>query len=101
MQHTEYYRANAEREQTLSGSENVEDYLESLGMVARIAPVDDVSLERTAQLINKSNQFNLTTRRRTAAEVLSLVDDPPGLPARSRSAIASATTASISVLLAK
>ena len=60
----------------LSGSENVEEFLESLAMVARIAPVDDVSLERTAQLINKSNQFNLTTRRRTAAEVLALAADP-------------------------
>ncbi len=38
--------------------------------------IDGVSLERTTQLINKSNQFNLTTRRRTAAELLALVADP-------------------------
>ena len=76
LQRAEYYRANAERQQALGGSENVEQFLESLQMVARIAPVDEVSLERTAQLINKSNQFNLTTRRRTAAEVMALLDDP-------------------------
>jgi FkbH-like protein len=76
LQRAEYYRANSQREEILNGSENVEDFLESLAMVARIAPVDEVSLERTAQLINKSNQFNLTTRRRTAAEVMALVADP-------------------------
>ena len=76
LQRAEYYRANVEREEVLGSSENVDDFLASLSMVARIAPVDDVSLERTAQLINKSNQFNLTTRRRTAAEVMALVNDP-------------------------
>jgi FkbH-like protein len=76
VQRAEYYRANAQRQQMLGGSENVEDFLASLQMVARIAPVDEVSLERTAQLINKSNQFNLTTRRRAAAEVLALLRDP-------------------------
>ncbi len=76
LQRAEYYRANAEREEILNGSHNVEEFLESLAMVARIAPVDEVSLERTAQLINKSNQFNLTTRRRTAAEVMALTADP-------------------------
>jgi FkbH-like protein len=72
----EYYRANKQREEILGASENVEDFLASLAMVARIAPVDDISLERTAQLINKSNQFNLTTRRRTAAEVMALASHP-------------------------
>src|SRR5208283_2645269 len=76
LQRAEYYRGNAQREEILNGSDNVEEFLQSLEMVARIAPVDDVSLERTAQLINKSNQFNLTTRRRTAAEVMALAADP-------------------------
>ncbi len=76
LQRAEYYRANARRDEVLNGSDNVEEFLRSLAMVARIAPVDEVSLERTAQLINKSNQFNLTTRRRTAAEVMALAADP-------------------------
>jgi FkbH-like protein len=38
-----------------------------------------MSLERSAQLINKSNQFNLTTRRRSAADVLAVAGDPAWL----------------------
>ena len=80
FQRSQYYLANAAREeaqQGLSGgSANVDDYLRSLGMVAKIGPVTDMSLERTAQLINKSNQFNLTTRRRSAADVMALMQDP-------------------------
>lgn len=72
----EYYRGNAQRQQALSGSENLEDYLRSLAMVARVGPIDAGSLERSTQLINKSNQFNVTTRRRSAAEVLAIVEDP-------------------------
>jgi FkbH-like protein len=45
-------------------------------MRARIGPVTAMSLERTAQLINKSNQFNLTTRRRSTAEVAAIAADP-------------------------
>jgi FkbH-like protein len=78
-QRAEYYRANAEREQILSGSENVEDYLRSLQMVARIGPINAMSLERSTQLINKSNQFNLTTRRRSAADILTIASDPAWL----------------------
>ena len=67
------YRANAAREQALTGSANVDDFLTLAGRWSpgsgRSTPM---SLERSAQLINKSNQFNLTTRRRSAAEVLAL-----------------------------
>ena len=76
LQRAEYYRANARREEALTGSANVEEYLQSLAMVGRIGPVTAMSLERTAQLINKSNQFNLTPRRRSAAEVSAIVADP-------------------------
>ena len=84
LQRAEYYRSNARREEALSGSANVEEYLGSLAMTARIGPVTAMSLERTAQLINKSNQFNLTTRRRSAAEVSALAADPHGSPAPCR-----------------
>jgi FkbH-like protein len=38
-------------------------------MVAKIGPVDEVNMARVVQLINKTNQFNLTTRRRNRAEL--------------------------------
>jgi len=79
LQRAEYYRANSQRDEALSGSANVEEYLRSLAMVARIGPVTAMSLERSAQLINKSNQFNLNTRRRSAAEVSAMAADPQWL----------------------
>jgi FkbH-like protein len=39
-------------------------------------PFDRVGLQRTVQLINKTNQFNLTTRRYSEADVLAVIDDP-------------------------
>ena len=44
-------------------------YLDSLQMRAEIDLFQPVYLDRIAQLINKTNQFNLTTRRYTYAEV--------------------------------
>ena len=52
-----------------SRSARLDDYLASLDMEIEFAPFDAVGRARIAQLINKSNQFNLTTRRYTEAEV--------------------------------
>jgi len=46
-----------------------DDFLASLRLQVRVHEMAPESLERTTQLINKTNQFNLTTIRRTAAEV--------------------------------
>ena len=45
---------------------NLTDYLRSLEMTAVVRPVDDADLERVVQLLSKTNQFNLTTRRHCA-----------------------------------
>jgi len=76
LKRTEFYQANAQRQLQEESATNIDDFLKSLSMIAHVAPVDATSLERTAQLINKSNQFNLTTRRRSAAEVQAIADDP-------------------------
>ena len=52
-------RAKAEALRVQAGS--LEEYLASFNMVARIGPVDAANLARVVQLINKTNQFNLTT----------------------------------------
>ena len=70
------YQANAQRQSMESSAENLNDFLKSLEMVATVAPINEMNLERSAQLINKSNQFNLTTIRRSAAEVLAISRDP-------------------------
>lgn len=65
----EQYRANAQRAVAMEKIGDYGDYLASLEMVCDIRPFDAVGRTRIAQLINKSNQFNLTTRRYTEADV--------------------------------
>ncbi|HEY0526328.1 MAG TPA: HAD-IIIC family phosphatase [Stellaceae bacterium] len=71
-----FYEGNARRLQLRSGAADLDDYLRSLRMVATMAPFDPVSRPRIAQLIGKSNQFNLTTRRYTEPEIRALEADP-------------------------
>lgn len=71
-----YYQANAKRAATLQASGDMDSYLASLDMVCAINAVDPVTRPRVAQLINKSNQFNLTTRRYSEAEVAAAESDP-------------------------
>jgi FkbH-like protein len=54
----------------------MEAYLSSLEMRSVISEFTPVDVPRISQLINKSNQFNVTTRRRTEAEVEALISDP-------------------------
>lgn len=63
------YRANLERKQMEASFASYEDYLRHLEMHARIRPFEAVYMARIAQLTNKSNQFNLTTRRYTTSEL--------------------------------
>jgi FkbH-like protein len=63
------YTANAERAVMQSKFANYGEYLDSLQMVAEIDVFKPVYIERITQLINKTNQFNLTTRRYTHAEI--------------------------------
>jgi len=70
-----YYQGNAQRAASLQASGDMDSYLASLDMVCTIGPVDPVSRPRVAQLINKSNQFNLTTRRYSESEVAAVEAD--------------------------
>jgi FkbH-like protein len=71
-----HYQGNAKRAASLQASGDIDSYLASLNMVCTIGRVDPVSRSRVAQLINKSNQFNLTTRRYSEFEVAALEGDP-------------------------
>lgn len=69
LKRNDMYKANAMRYNASRQFENYEDYLQSLEMQAEIKPFAPVYYQRIAQLTNKSNQFNLTTRRYTPAEI--------------------------------
>ncbi len=70
------YRANSEREQLRESVTDMASYLRDLEMRLVWSPFDGIGLPRITQLINKSNQFNLTTRRYTQTEVAELMADP-------------------------
>lgn len=71
----EQYQANARRAVLEHSATDMDAYLTSLTMVIHFAPFDGPGRARIAQLINKSNQFNLTTRRYTEAEVAAWAAD--------------------------
>ena len=58
------------------GMASLDDFLDELAMEASVRPVDEALLPRVTQLLQKTNQFNLTTRRRTSQEVAALAADP-------------------------
>lgn len=53
-----------------------DEFLASLGLTVRRIDVGPGEVGRVTQLVNKTNQFNLTTIRRSEAEVAALLDDP-------------------------
>jgi FkbH-like protein len=73
---TAQYHREAERRAALASVTDMDAYLASLEMVGVVLPFRREDVPRIAQLINKSNQFNLTTRRRSEAEVAALLDAP-------------------------
>ncbi len=68
------YAANAERSHLAKTTGSFEEYLKELKMCAvRVNPKEHV--ERFCQLLNKTNQFNLTTRRYTQGQAAMLLED--------------------------
>lgn len=69
LERNQMYRANAERAKAEESFEDYSTYLRSLQMKAVIQRFQPMYLSRIAQLTNKSNQFNLTTKRFSQAEI--------------------------------
>jgi FkbH-like protein len=66
---TALYAAERVREESRSQVGSIEDWLKSLDMRVRVEPLSRTNLPRVAQLFNKTNQMNLSTRRLTADEL--------------------------------
>jgi FkbH-like protein len=71
-----YYQDNARRASLQKQVGGLDAYLESLDMTINFQPFDATGRARIVQLINKSNQYNLTTRRYTDPEVAEAEIDP-------------------------
>jgi FkbH-like protein len=70
------YRARAKAIELQSSAGSLEEYQASLAMVAEFGEVDGVNKTRVVQLLNKTNQFNLTTIRRNQAELEAFLERP-------------------------
>ncbi|MCI9014468.1 MAG: HAD-IIIC family phosphatase [Lachnospiraceae bacterium] len=73
---TAMYQENDRRMQEQAAFADYEEYLKALAMKAEIGPFTAVYMARIAQLTNKSNQFNLTTRRYSQPEIEAVAVDP-------------------------
>jgi FkbH-like protein len=76
QQRAVFYQDNAKRAQVLSQATDLNGYLQSLSMETTLAPFDALGRARIAQLISKSNQFNLTTKRYAEADIHALERNP-------------------------
>ncbi len=76
FQRAAFYRSDAGHSHDSASATDLKGYLAGLAMDLRWARVDQTSLGRTVQLINKTNQFNLTTRRYTEAQVRGFMSQP-------------------------
>ena len=73
---TEQYRARSLAARLEKSVGSLEELWESLEMTATIAPFNELNLPRIVQLIGKTNQFNLTTRRHSQAQVEAFMQNP-------------------------
>ena len=68
------YVGKRKRNELEQSSTSIEDFLRTLELQVRVNLTDDFDTPRVVQLIGKTNQFNLTTRRYTDAETKTLRD---------------------------
>lgn len=76
LRRSEMYSANARRNAQQKSFTDYNDYLLSLDMNADITDFLPVYLQRITQLTNKSNQFNVTTKRYTESEMQEVAKSP-------------------------
>jgi FkbH-like protein len=73
---TRMYQEERQRDNLQKQVGSIDEWLKGLQMQVRVEPLTSGNLTRAAQLLNKTNQLNLTTRRMTEAELLAWTQDP-------------------------
>ena len=76
QQRAGYYAANTARESARGSAQSMDEFLDRLEMSLEFGPFAAVDVARLTQLINKTNQFNLTIRRYTSNDVAGFVTAP-------------------------
>ncbi len=75
----EMYMANKKRVELEESFSDYTEYLKSLEMEAEIRPFEKIYMPRISQLTNKSNQFNLTTKRYSQDDIEKVAADPQNI----------------------
>ncbi|WP_448029744.1 HAD-IIIC family phosphatase [Bradyrhizobium liaoningense] len=70
-----YYQADDQRQSLKEKFHGLDDFIAELGMEAHVLPFDNYALPRVLQLVQRSNQFNLTTIRHSEADLRQLAAD--------------------------
>ncbi len=73
---TAAYLADEKRNESCASAATLDDFLRGLEMVCDHGPISDLELDRAAQLLARTNQWNLTTRRHSRAEMTRLICQP-------------------------
>jgi len=71
-----HYTEQRLRGELQQSANSLEEFYTALRMVVRIGPATDVDCARVAQLTQKTNQFNLTTRRYSEPQIRAMMEDP-------------------------
>lgn len=77
-QRTSMYSVARDRKESAAAFGSLHEWLVSLNICIQAEPLDDSNIKRVVQLLNKTNQLNLRTRRMTEAELLTWKDAAPG-----------------------
>ena len=72
---TKQYKEESERVVLQQSFESVDEYLNSLQMLAKVEEITSYNIGRCAQLTQRSNQFNVTTIRYTEQQLTSFIED--------------------------
>jgi FkbH-like protein len=70
------YAENSERDALLESAQSMDEFLRGLEMSVLFGPFTPLDHPRIVQLINKTNQFNTTTRRYTPEEITYIINNP-------------------------
>ena len=95
------YRDNARRKQMFNEASSLDDFLETLDMKLQVGSFDVMAMPRVTQLVNKTNQWNLTSRRYTRAEIEALGADPDVISLQARLSDKIGDNGVIAVLIAR
>ncbi len=76
LDRTKMYAQERQRETLKANVSSLDDWLDSLGTKVRFEPLGPANLPRTAQLLNKTNQMNLRTRRLSETELMTWANEP-------------------------